>query len=116
MKVIDIVGQVDARLENKLYNLGNYPTIADVFLYNTLISFDILTNFHVGYKNMMKWVERLVEASNFRGIEDKAKAAAAELNKVQPVIYYHPLSPPTRAVHMVACHLNVPVELKVYHR
>merc|ERR1711953_1102972 len=112
-KVVKVVAEVDERLENNLYNLGNYPTLADIFLYNTLISFAILTNFHVPYKHMMEWADRLTKAVDFKGPEDKLRAIAQEMKKKAPTLYYNPLSPPSRACHMIACHLNVPVNLKV---
>ena len=113
VKVMKIKNQIDDRLDYKLYNLGQYPTIADCFLYNMFISFYFMTNFQVSYRNMGKWSDRLVEAANFKAIEQKVKDLVVGLNKTQPVLYYHPLSPPTRSVHMVALCLNIPLEIKV---
>ena len=62
---------------------------------------------------MGKWSDRLVEAANFKEVEQKVKDLVAGLDKTKPVLYYHPLSPPTRSVHMVALCLNIPLEIKV---
>ena len=105
--------QIDARLESQLYNLGNYPTLADIFLYNNISTFYYLTNWHVKVNNLEKWANRLVEGADFKSVQDKLRALAEQINQSNAALYYNPLSPPSRACHMVACHLNVPVELKV---
>ena len=113
MKITEIVHQIDTRLNNQLFNLGNYPTLADIFLYNNISTLYYLTNWHVKTNNLEKWSKRLVEGSDFKPVEDKLRAFAGQVNQTNARLYYNPLSPPSRACHMVACHLNVPVEVKV---
>ena len=113
MKVAEIAHQIDGRLDNQLYNLGNYPTLADIFLYSNLSTFYYLTNWHVNSNNLEKWSNRLVEGADFKSVLEKLRSFAEQINQTNSQLYYNPLSPPSRACHMVACHLNVPIELKV---
>lgn len=111
MSAVEICMKVDQMLENKLYIMGNYPTLADIFLYNTMTSFTHLTNFHLPYKNLLKWHERLIETSKFQEMDKEQRDGGAKLQEMAPKLYWNPLSPPSRACHLVACHLNVPVNI-----
>ncbi|KYN34226.1 Glutathione S-transferase 1-1 [Trachymyrmex septentrionalis] len=117
-KMNDALSFLDKFLEGENYVAGKTLTLADLALVVTISNYQLVDHDLTKYSNILRWFAKIqAEAPKYNEIEGVGKKAFRDLvenaKKKKPVLYYFPLSPPSRAVMLVVEAIGLEMELVV---